>query len=287
MTDTPSTNHVQDVTRYYRTSESRLGYTTLLGGTKHFGWYDNPGANGWPLRPAMRRMEDQLAQRLALPPGARVLDAGCGVGDVARRLAGPPHNLAITGIDILAFNLQVARRRSAQHPTAGPGSTEFQEMDYSNLTFPDASFDGAYTMETLVHSDQVERVLAGLHRVLRPGGRLVHFEYSRTPAAALDQPARDVLTAVNRAAVMPGFQRLEHGTLERLLTSAGFVDVVAEDLTAHMLPMLKAFSRLAQIPYAIARLAGRPEKLVNSMSAVEFLRHQHAWRYQAYSCRKP
>jgi sterol 24-C-methyltransferase len=275
--------HLASVSRYYRSGESLLGYSYLLGGTKHFGYYA-PGDPGWRLHPAMRRMEDQLAERLALPPGAVVLDAGCGVGDVAARLAGV-HGLHVTGIDILDFNLATARERARARGLAG--RTAFLEMDYAALAFPDGSFDGAYTMETLVHSDNVERVLHGLHRVLRPGGRLVLFEYSRTPEAHLTPRAARVLREVNEGAAMPGFQRLAHGLLEQLLADAGFVDVAAEDLTARMLPMLRVFARLGWLPYHGARLLGRADHAVNAMSGVELYRHREAWRYQAYTCRKP
>ena len=278
------TSHLREVSRYYRRAESRVGYSVLLGGTKHFGFYRR-GDPAWRLRPAMRRMEEELAVRLALPPGARVLDGGCGVGDVASYLAAAPHELDVTGIDILDFNLAEARRRAQARGVND--RTTFLAMDYARLEFPDQHFDGAYTMETLVHSDQVEQVLAGLYRVLRPGGRLVHFEYSREPAATTTPEAARVLAEINEAAAMPAFQRLEHGVLERLLTDAGFVDVQAEDITQHMLPMLKVFAVLGWPTYAVARLLGRGTRAVNAMSGVEFYRHQECWRYQVYTCRKP
>lgn len=280
----PAGSHLGDVSRYYRTTESRLGYALILGGTKHFGYYE-PGDNPWALRAAMRRMEDQLGHRLALQPGSKVLDAGCGMGDVATHLAAEPLALEVTGIDILDFNLHQARRRAAARGVAD--RTRFLAMDYANLDFPAQSFDGAYTMETLVHSDSVERVLHGLHRVLRPGGRLVHFEYSREPAATTSLAAARMLRQVNEAAAMPAFNRLEHGVLERLLEQTGFVDVQVEDVTSSMLPMLRVFSLMGRPAYAVARLLGQPTRAVNAMSGVEFYRHQEAWRYQIYSCRKP
>jgi sterol 24-C-methyltransferase len=274
--------HLNDVTRYYRTTESRLGYSVVLRGTKHFGYY-RPGDPAWRLGAAMRRMEDLMAARLDLPAGARVLDAGCGVGDVATRLASV-HGLDVTGIDILDFNLAEARRRAIGKGVSG--QTRFFAMDYARLDFPDRHFDGAYTMETLVHSDHVEQVLAGLHRVLRPGGRLVHFEYSREPAATTTPEAARVLSEVNRAAAMPAFQRLEHGVLEQLLSKTGFIDVRTEDITRHMLPMLKVFAVMGWPTYTAARLLGRRTHAVNAMSGVEFYRHQSCWRYQVYTCRK-
>ena len=54
-------------------------------------------------------MEDRLAEVLALPRGAQVLDAGCGVGHVALRMA-QTHGLRVSGTDIVDHHLEKARR---------------------------------------------------------------------------------------------------------------------------------------------------------------------------------
>ena len=56
-------------------------------------------------------MEDKLrlGEVLALPRGAHVLDAGCGVGQVALRMA-KAHGLRVSGIDIVNHRFEKARR---------------------------------------------------------------------------------------------------------------------------------------------------------------------------------
>lgn len=277
-----ASRHLEGVLHYYRTPESRLLYR-LLGGTKHYGYF-RPGDPAWDIPAALRRMEDLLAQRLTLPAGSRVLDAGCGVGDVASRLA-EVHGLHVTGVDFQGQDVVEACRRATRRRL--DEQLEFREMDYAALTFADSSFDGAYTLETLVHSDDVERVLAGLYRVLRPGGRLVHFEYSRSPKDRTSAYDEQFMTEINHVAAMPAFQRLEHGVLEQLLTDAGFVDVQSQDITARMLPMLKIFATAGWLPYLAGAAAGRTDLVVNSMAGVEFYLHRDCWRYSVYSCRKP
>ncbi len=274
--------HLGEVLHYYRSWESRLLYR-FLGGTKHYGLF-RPGDASWDVWSAMRRMEDLLAQKLGLAAAARALDAGCGVGDVASRLA-EVHGLHVTGIDVQQPDIKEARRRASRRRLTD--CLHFQQMDYAALTFPDASFDGAYSMETLVHSDRVEDVLAELYRVLRPGGRLVHFEYSRSPKDSTSPHDEAFLTQINQIAAMPAFQRLEHGVLERLLTEAGFVDVESEDITARMLPMLKLFAAAGWLPYRLGAALGRSHLVVNSMAGVEFYLHRNCWRYNTYTCRKP
>jgi ubiquinone/menaquinone biosynthesis C-methylase UbiE len=271
------------VWRYYDRTESRIGYRLLLGGTKHFGWYE-PGQSKWRFSSAMRRMEDVLGEELSLPADAEVLDAGCGMGDVARAMA-TRFGLQVTGTDILEFNLAEARRRSAKEGLAD--RTRFIWGDYHDLDLPGSSFDGVYTMEALVHSHDVEKALSEFFRILRPGGRLVMFEYSRTSERQLSQAANEALGRVCELAAMPAWLRLEHGDLERLVKMAGFLVESATDVTDRMLPMLRAFSMLGSLPYFIGRHTGRTAKVVNAMSGVEMYKHRTAWRYNIYVAVKP
>ena len=160
------------------------------------------------------RMEDKLAQELDLAPGAKVLDAGCGVGEVADHLA-KEYGLDVTGIDILDFNIEEANNRAKR--LGLENHVSFQEMSYAQLDFPDETFDGVYTMETLVHAADAEGVLQQFNRVLKKGGRLVLFEYSRTPDRNMPKRASEAFRHVNDVAAMPSFQRFDHGVLEQLL----------------------------------------------------------------------
>lgn len=272
-----------EVIRYYNKTESRLGYDLLLHGTKHFGYYE-PGDRAWRLADSLRRMEDRLGTELALPPGSSVLDAGCGVGDVASRLAGK-RRLHVTGIDILDFNIDEARRRVRRRDPAG--LVDVRLMSYDDLTFPENTFDGVYTMETLVHAADPARVLAGFHRVLRPGGRLVLFEYQRAADEVMPPRARTAFRTINEVAAMPGFDLFTHGTLEAMARSAGFDEVGSTDITDHMLPMLRVFALAGSVPYAVARIVGRPDKVINAMSGVEFWKYRRFWRYDIVKGVKP
>jgi sterol 24-C-methyltransferase len=282
MTVVTEDRGLERVRRYYACTESRLGYRYLMRGTRHHGWYE-PGQSMWQFARAQRRMEDELGKRLALPVGAEALDAGCGSGDVARTLA-TRYRLKITGIDLLDFHLEQARRRITRAGLAGRISC--QVGDYHHLPFTDHSFDGVYTMETLVHSADPARALAEFRRVLRPGGRLVMFEYSRTPETELSREANAALKAVCELCEMPTWLSMNHGDMERLLKQQGFADVWAEDATRRMLPMLHAFSILGRIPYLICRATGHATKLVNAMWGVEIYQHRNAFQYNIYVAHK-
>lgn len=275
-------DNLEQVTRYYSKKESRVGYSLLLGGTKHYGYYLK-GDKPWAFNRALRQMEEKLALALSVPPGSHVLDAGSGVGDVAAYLAAN-HHLKVTGIEILDANLREARRRAEERGLSH--SVDFRRMSYSELDFPADHFDGVYTMETLVHAIDADKVLQEFWRVLKPGGRLVLFEYSRTPDREMSPRAARTLRQINEVAAMPSFQRFEHGVLSTLMTDAGFSNIDSEDISEHIWPMIGAFAALAAVPYVLAKLAGREAKFVNTVSAVEGWRYRRYWHYNIMTANK-
>ena len=67
--------------KYFSAKESRWGYSLLLRGTKHFGYYP-VGKEHIPMSKAQRLMEDKLGKKLDLPHNSMLLDAGSGEGNV-------------------------------------------------------------------------------------------------------------------------------------------------------------------------------------------------------------
>jgi demethylmenaquinone methyltransferase/2-methoxy-6-polyprenyl-1,4-benzoquinol methylase len=112
----------------------------------------------------------RLAALSAVRPGDRVLDAACGTGDlaIADRAAGA---LSVTGLDFSARMLARARRKAP--------SLEWVEGDLLALPFEDQSFDAATIGFGIRNVPELERGLAELRRVLRPGGRLAVLEITR------------------------------------------------------------------------------------------------------------
>ncbi|KAL9100500.1 MAG: hypothetical protein Q9187_009356, partial [Circinaria calcarea] len=99
-------------------------------------------------------MEDHLYESLELRPGALVLDAGCGVGHVAMHMA--RKGLRVQGIDVVSNHLQWARQEIQARGFEKAVSVRL--MDYHHLDgLADTTFDGVYTMETLVHATDPEK----------------------------------------------------------------------------------------------------------------------------------
>jgi SAM-dependent methyltransferase len=119
--------------------------------------------------PAIERLRATVLELLAPRPGSRFLDAGCGTGEVARRLAakvGPTGS--VVGVDASGTMLREARRRSVE-PTL---PVEFHRGDITRLAADDGAFDGAYSERVFQHLEDPRAAIAELVRITRPGGRI-------------------------------------------------------------------------------------------------------------------
>lgn len=276
--------------RYYAALESRIGYWCFLGGTRHFGYYQ-PGTKWpFPINGALRRMEDHLFDSLQLQPRAEVLDAGCGVGHVAMHLA--RKGLRVQGIDVVSNHIKWAKQEIKAHGLEKDVTVRL--MDYHHLDgLPDASFNGVYTMETFVHATDPEKALGEFFRVIKPGGSIALYEYDHLEfdADSKDLP-KDLVQSmqqINRRASMPSNESFSQGTLQRMLESQGFQDVVVEDLSENIRPMLRLFFLVAYIPYLLICFLGLQAWFVNTEAGVQGYRglKRGFWRYVAVTARKP
>ena len=93
--------------------------------------------------------------------GKRVLDAGCGKGRFARVFHEQEPQAELWGLDISPEMLRFVPE--GIHTRAG---------SMTELPFDDAYFDGAYATESLEHAVEIERAVAEICRVVKPGGRI-------------------------------------------------------------------------------------------------------------------
>jgi dolichol-phosphate mannosyltransferase len=102
------------------------------------------------------------------PPGARLLHAGCGSGQVDATLS---REMRITAVDISIPALESYRRNN-------PGAEAVRHGDILDLSdVPDGIFDGAYNLGVVEHftEDQIVRILVEMRRMVIPGGKVVIF----------------------------------------------------------------------------------------------------------------
>jgi ubiquinone/menaquinone biosynthesis C-methylase UbiE len=112
--------------------------------------------------------ERPLFARYGLARGARVLDAGCGTGEIASRLAELLEGAQVLGIDILQGPLDLASARYARFGER----LRFELRSIFKTELPAASFDLVVCRHVLQSVPHAERILAELARLTRPGGHL-------------------------------------------------------------------------------------------------------------------
>jgi sterol 24-C-methyltransferase len=270
---------------YYTSLESRIGYRLFLGGTYHFGYYPSDTYWPFPIDGALRAMEDHLYSLLKLPSGARVLDAGCGMGHVAMHLA--RRGLFVQGIDIVDHH--VLNAKSNIKAQGLEKQVSVRKMDYHHLDFPAAFFSGVYTMETFVHATDPQKALGEFFRVLKPGGTIAMYEYDHSSLESFPKDLRTSMNQINKFASMPSNELFDEGVLQGMLEETGFVDVLVRDLSENIRPLYRLFFVAAFLPYLVIWLFGLQAWFVNTVAAVEGYRgiRKGIWRYIVVTARKP
>jgi phosphatidylethanolamine/phosphatidyl-N-methylethanolamine N-methyltransferase len=135
-----------------------------------------------PFHPG--RLAAARAAAAAAGPDGAMLVVGVGTGLELELL---PADLRVTGIDISAAMLDIARERVARK-----GLRQVRNllvMDAGAIDFPDAQFDVALAPYVMSVVPNPARVLSETWRVVRPGGRMVvmnHFAAERGPRAAIE-----------------------------------------------------------------------------------------------------
>jgi ubiquinone/menaquinone biosynthesis C-methylase UbiE len=125
--------------------------------------YDRDRAGGYHAL-----IDDQAAEIVRRVGVDRdVLEVGCGTGLVLQRVA--QFARAATGVDLSPGMLERARARGLQ----------VREGSATELPFDDGSFDVVYSFKVLAHVPEIERSLAEMVRVARPGGHVVFDAYNR------------------------------------------------------------------------------------------------------------
>jgi len=112
--------------------------------------------------------EMPLFRRYTLPADPRILDAGCGTGEVSSRLAELFPGAHVLGVDIVDHHLELARLRYAG---LAPRLT-FEHQSIFELNAADRSFDLTVCRHVLHSIPHADRVIAELARVTRRGGYL-------------------------------------------------------------------------------------------------------------------
>ena len=162
--------------------KARLKATWMAGDYGHFAKYLEPGAL-------------EFLERLAIAPGTRMLDIGCGAGQIA--IPAARAGVQVIGVDIAANSIEQARARAQAEAL----DVRFDEGDAEMLAFEDHSFDLVVSLIGAMFAPRPERVAAELVRVCRSGGRIVMANW--TPEGFVGQMFKTIGKHVPPPPLMP------------------------------------------------------------------------------------
>ncbi len=104
-----------------------------------------------------------------LTPGLRLLDVGCGPGNLAVQLAEAIKPGELVGIDVEPSQIEIAQQLGKK---SGNDNLTFEVADVVNLPFDDSCFDVVHCGGVLGYIPDTTAALAEIKRVLRPGGTI-------------------------------------------------------------------------------------------------------------------
>ena len=226
-------------------------------------------------------VQSALLAAAALLPGEQVLDLACGTGHVTLQAAHAVGGLgsemgsglgSVVGVDLSARMVDTAQLRALPN-------TRFVRMDAQRLALPDQQFDVVLCSLGLMYLPDPAQALREVHRVLKPGGRLVLSvwgERARCGWAALFE----IVDAEVASEVCPLFFGLGRGdALARLCNQTGFEQVLTQRLNSPLVYANgDAACRAAFVGGPVAMAWSRFSLETRNRVCARYLSELSAWR---------
>lgn len=134
----------------------------------------------------------EFFDRLNIPAGTRLLDVGCGAGQLT--LPAGRKGIQVTGLDLAANLARQARAKAADEGL----KVQVDEGDAEDLPYQDASFDVAMSLIGSMFAPRPDLVASEMVRVCRPGGRIIMGNW--TPEGHIGQMFKVIGKHVSAAA---------------------------------------------------------------------------------------
>jgi len=218
----------------HRTETTSLGSADEYRRRSYRNWQS--AAAGWErereaVQAALAPLTDWMLERLAAQPGQTILELGAGTGEtglLAARLVDPGGRVILT--DRSTAMLEAAERRARE---LGLSNVQLRALDMEAIDLPEAAVDGVLCRLALMLVPDTTAALAGIRRVLRPGGRLIATVWDaveRNPwAPALWEVVERMTDLPPARPGGPGMFSLgDAGGIEALLADAGFREIAVE-----------------------------------------------------------
>ncbi|MBE9467389.1 MAG: methyltransferase domain-containing protein [Bacteroidetes bacterium] len=159
----------KDIIEYY--DKSKVSYKDVWHLDSclalHYGFWGKGVHN---LKQALYKENKILAKTINIKSTDFVLDAGCGVGGSSIYLS-KKFNCHVCGITLSKKQVADASQAAKQHGVAD--LVNFSVADFHNTSFENNSFDVVWFVESFCHSDNPNKLLMEMHRILKPNGRII------------------------------------------------------------------------------------------------------------------
>ena len=177
-----------------------------------------------------------LARRVAVPRGGRVLELACGTGIVTRALLGAlPADATLVATDLSDSMLGFARERVGRDPRL-----DWRQVDATSLPFDDDAFDAIVCQFGAMFFPDKEAAFREARRVLRAGGTFLFIVWGSMAENAMGRIPHETSARFFPPDDARGFYEIpfgfhDAGLIRRLLTDAGFSDVRVHrvEITGH------------------------------------------------------
>lgn len=195
-------------------------------------------ASGWKrwwqtIEQGAKPVSDRLVELADIKAGQHVLDVATGIGEPAVTAARKVESAGkVIATDQAPQMLAIARERAAELKLT---NIEFQEADAETLNFQEQTFDAILCRWGLMFLPNLAEALAGMHRLMKKGGRLAAAVWGPPDKVPFISVAigtvRQELQAPPPSPGTPGpFSLAEVAVLKHALKQAGFTQIHSEPL---------------------------------------------------------
>lgn len=265
--------HPKEIADYYNSTQ--VHYERWWGLKKylslHYGvWDDETRSFG----EALINTNKHLLAKAGIKSNETVLDAGCGVGGAAFYVH-ENSGASVMGISLSEKQLKFAKTAAAKKGIEN--AVQFELMDFCNTSFEDASFDVIWACESICHAPDKGDFLKECFRLLKPGGRLVMFDFFLSRDDQIDNS--EWIRKWRETWAVPSY--MSKDGFGRIIEKNGFCDWQATDYTTKV---RKSSKRM----YFAALLGALPSEIYKLLhpNVTRFAKNHYKCGYYQYKALK-
>lgn len=222
-------NSVAQIRSYFKINDWAYRHYHSQDGFMHF----RISPNGFFSDNDVYYQPDTVSQYIK--PGDVVMELGFGQGANLLYLAHCHPDARFIGVDLSPLKKN----------KVCPENVTTYELNYSDLSqFEDNSVDVMYAFETIVHNTDKEKIYREVHRVLKPGGVIIVFDYAlRARYETYDEKIQKAIALISKGGAAAMIESLEE--LNGHYANCGLTLEKSVDHTKEVLPDLKRLERKA------------------------------------------